>query len=75
MAPIIRAVFGIFWAVSAGFIGFLAYVVVQTEQDPQLIWAWLVMCGLTFISATWLACSIILGHRRKPPAEPRAPDK
>ncbi len=66
MAVIIRSVFGIFWAVSSGFVGFLAYIVIQTEYNPQLIWAWLLMCGFTFISATWLAYNIIFGYQHKP---------
>jgi len=66
MAVIIRSVFGLFWAVSSAFVGFLAYIVLQTEHNPQLIWAWLVMCGFTFISATWLAYNIIFGHQHRP---------
>ena len=66
MATIIRSVFGVFWAASAGFTGFLAYIVIETEHNPQLLWAWLVMCGFTFLSATWLAYNIIFGRRHKP---------
>lgn len=65
MANIIRAVFALFWLIASGFIGFLAYIVVQTEGDPRALWAWLVMCGFTFVSATFLAYTIIFGasHR------------
>jgi len=66
MAAIIKSVFGIFWALSAGFIGFLVYIIIQTENSPQLLWAWLVMCGFAFIAATWLAYNIIFGHHHKP---------
>ena len=62
MANIIRAIFAVFWLVATGFLGFLAYIVVQTESNPQMLWAWLVMCALTFISATFLAYNIIFGH-------------
>lgn len=66
MAIIIRSIFGVFWAVSTGYIGFLAYIVVRTEHNPQLLWAWLVMCGFTLLSVTWLAYNIIFGYRHKP---------
>lgn len=62
MAYLIRAVFGVFWLVATGFLGFLAYIVLQTEANPQMLWAWLVMCALTFVSATFLAYTIIFGH-------------
>ncbi len=65
MANIIRAVFAIFWAVAAAFLGFLAYIVIQTESNPQVLWAWLVMCALTFVSATFLAYNIIFGHHAR----------
>ena len=65
MAAFIKSVFGVFWVISAGFVGFLAYIVLQTEHDPRLIWAWLVMCGFTFISATWLAHNIIFAHHHR----------
>lgn len=65
MAKIIRAVVALFWLIASGFIGFLAYIVIQTEGDPRALWAWLVMCGFTFVSATFLAYTIIFGasHR------------
>jgi len=62
MAYLIRAVFALFWLVAAGFLGFLVYIVIQTEANPQMLWAWLVMCALTFVSATFLAYNIIFGH-------------
>jgi len=62
MANIIRAVFALFWVVATGFLGFMAYIVLQTESNPQMLWAWLVMCSLTFVSATFLAYNIIFGH-------------
>lgn len=72
MAAILRSVIGIFWAASAGFIGFLAYIVIETEHNPQLRWAWLTMCGLTLLSATWLAYNMIFVRRSKP--EPKRHD-
>ncbi|OGR68620.1 MAG: hypothetical protein A2081_03495 [Elusimicrobia bacterium GWC2_61_19] len=65
MANILRAVFALFWLAASGFIGFLAYIVLQTEANPQMLWGWLVMCAFTFVSATFLAYNIILGHRHK----------
>lgn len=65
MANIIRAVFAFFWLAASGFIFSLAYIVVQTEGSPQILWAWLVMCAFTFISATFLAYNIIFGHHHK----------
>lgn len=62
MANIIRVVFALFWVVATGFLGFMAYIVLQTESNPQMLWAWLVMCSLTFVSATFLAYNIIFGH-------------
>ena len=66
MATIIRSIFAVFWAASAGFTVFLAYIVLETEHNPQLLLAWLVMCGFTLLSATWLAYNIIFGYRHKP---------
>lgn len=63
MANIIRGVFAIFWLVSTAFLGFLAYIVLQTEPNPQMLWAWMVMCALSFVSATFLAYNIIFGHQ------------
>jgi hypothetical protein len=63
MANIIRAFFALFWLVSTGFIGYLAYAVLMTEPNPQALWGWLVMCAFTFISATFLAYNIIFGAR------------
>jgi len=65
MANIIRAVFGLFWLVATGFVGFLAYIVLQTEGNPQVLSAWLVMCAFTFISVTFLAYVIIFGAELK----------
>lgn len=66
MANIIRGVFSIFWLVATGFLGFLAYIVIQTEANPQMLWGWLVMCGFSFVSATFLAYNIIFGHHPRP---------
>ncbi len=63
MATIIRAVFSIFWLVASGFLGLLAYIVLQTEANPNILWGWLVMCALSFISATFLAYNIIFSHQ------------
>ena len=65
MANLIRAVFGLFWLAATGFVGFLAYIVLQTEGNPQVLWAWLVMCAFTFVSATFLAYIIIFGAEQK----------
>lgn len=62
MANLIRAVFAIFWLTATGFLGFLAYIVTQTEANPQALWAWLVMCAFSFVSATFLTYNIIFGH-------------
>jgi hypothetical protein len=65
MANIIRGVFAIFWLVSTAFLGYLAYIVLQTESNPQMLWAWMVMCALSFVSATFLAYNIIFGHHSR----------
>ncbi|MDA8244545.1 MAG: hypothetical protein M0025_10560 [Elusimicrobia bacterium] len=71
MANIIRAVFALFWLVSAGFLALLAYIVVQTEPNPARLWGWMVMCGLSFISATFLAYTLIFGgHYGRGPERP-----
>jgi len=62
MANLIRAIFGIFWLAATGFLGLLVYVVLQTEGDPRMLWAWLTLSALSFISATFLAYNIIFGH-------------
>ncbi len=66
MATLIRAVFALFWLVASGFLGLLAYVVIQTEANPAALWGWLVLCAFSFISATFLAYTIIFGGRPKP---------
>jgi hypothetical protein len=65
MANIIRAVFAFFWLMATVFIGYLTYVVLMTEPDPHALWGWLVMCGFTFISVTFLAYNIIFGHHHR----------
>ena len=65
MANLIRSVFSLFWLAASGFVGFLAYIVIQTEGNPQVLWAWLVMCGFTFLSVTFLAYVIIFGGDHK----------
>lgn len=62
----IRAIFALFWLVASGFLGLLAYVVIQTEANPAALWGWLVLCAFSFISATFLAYTIIFGGRNKP---------
>ncbi|MBI5744683.1 MAG: hypothetical protein HY952_09050 [Elusimicrobia bacterium] len=65
MATIIRAVFTLFWLASVSFVGYLAFIVVQTEADPQLLWGWMVMCGFTMVSATFLTYNIVFGQHHK----------
>jgi ABC-type multidrug transport system permease subunit len=62
MALIIRSIFAVFWLTATWFIGYLAYIIIQTERNPQTIWAWFVLCAFTFISATWLAYNIIFAR-------------
>ncbi|MEI7529630.1 MAG: hypothetical protein WCK76_11890 [Elusimicrobiota bacterium] len=62
MATIIHLIVSFFWLIATGFLVFLAYVVFQTEANPQALWSWMVMCGLTFVSATWLAYNCIFSH-------------
>ncbi len=66
MATLIRAVFALFWLAATGFLGLLAYVVIQTEANPAALWGWLVLCAFSFVSATFLAYTIIFGGRPKP---------
>lgn len=65
MATIIRSVFALFWLIATGFIAFLAYILFQTEGDPSVLWGWLVMCGFTFVSVTFLAYNIVFGHHHR----------
>ncbi|MCX5785359.1 MAG: hypothetical protein NTX59_06690 [Elusimicrobia bacterium] len=62
MALIIRSIFAVFWLIATWFIGYLAYIITQTERNPQAIWGWFVLCAFTFISATWLTYNIIFAH-------------
>ncbi|MCG2726628.1 MAG: hypothetical protein L6420_10365 [Elusimicrobia bacterium] len=59
MALVIKSLFGMFWVFSSSFLVYLMYIVMQTESDPRLRWAWLVMSGLTFMAATLLAYIVI----------------
>ncbi|OGS11280.1 MAG: hypothetical protein A2234_03225 [Elusimicrobia bacterium RIFOXYA2_FULL_58_8] len=61
MAKIIRVIVAFSWLVTTGFVVFLTYSTLQTEPNPQALWGWLVMCALTFISATFLAYTTIFG--------------
>jgi len=65
MANIIRAVFALFWLVATCFLGFLAFILIQTEGNPKILWGWLVMCGFTFLSVTFLAYTLIFGHHER----------
>ena len=69
MANLLRGVFAMFWLIASGFLGFLAYIVLQTEGNPRALWAWLAMCGFTFVSVTFLTYNIIFGasHREEAP--------
>lgn len=66
MRGAVKSVFGFFWAVSTAFLAYLAYIVVQAEHDPSIIWGWLVLCGLTFVGATLLASTVFFAA---PPRE------
>jgi phosphotransferase system glucose/maltose/N-acetylglucosamine-specific IIC component len=66
MAIILRLIFAVFWATSAGFTGFLMYIVLETESNPQSILAWLIMCAFTLLSATWLTYNIVFSYRHEP---------
>ena len=66
MAKIIHGVIAFFWLVTTGILAYLTYVTIQTEANPQALWGWIVMCALTFMSATFLAYLTIYGGRRKP---------
>ncbi|MCK5582967.1 MAG: hypothetical protein KAI33_04215 [Elusimicrobiales bacterium] len=59
MALIIKSLFGMFWAFSSSFLVYLIYVVMQTESDPRIRWAWIIMTGFTFMAATLLAYIVI----------------
>lgn len=74
MLPAIKAVFAFFWIFSTCFLVYLAYIVLQTEYKPELIWSWLTMCCLTFIAATWLANNIIFIPDRTPEEPPSDAD-
>ena len=72
MANLIRKVFGVFWLIITGFLAYLAYTVLQTEGNPQTVWGWRALCALTFISVTYLASIVILGHHSTDPDEDEA---
>lgn len=59
MAKLIRGIVAVFWLTASLFLGFMAYVVLQTENDPRKLWGWLTLCALTFVSATFLAYNVI----------------
>lgn len=63
MAMILRGIVGFFWFTATAFIAFMVYVVMQTEVNPQALWGWLVLCALTFCSATFLAYNTLFPHR------------
>ena len=56
----IKAMFGLFWIIASSFLIYLMYIVLQTEGNPNILWAWITMSGLTFAAATFLAYIIIL---------------
>lgn len=66
MAKLIRAVVGFFWLLAVLAIAFLVYSVVSSETDPQVVWGWMVLCGLTFCSATFLAYNAVFSVRHNP---------
>ena len=71
MTLIIKSLFGIFWAFSSSFLAFLIYIVMQTETDPQLRWAWMTMAILTFAGASLLAYIVIsAGSEAAKPLQP-----
>lgn len=59
MALMIKSLFGMFWVFSSSFLVYLIYIVMQTESDPTLRWAWLTMSILTFAGASLLAYIVI----------------
>ena len=69
MATILRGIVGFFWCIATAFIAFMVYVIMQTEVNPQALWGWLVLCGLTFCSATFLAYNAMFSHRGPDAAE------
>jgi Ca2+/Na+ antiporter len=64
MVRIINALVALLWLTATCLTGYLAYIAAQTERSQQTVWAWFVLCGLTFISASWLAYNIILAPHR-----------
>lgn len=63
MRGAVKSIFGFFWAVSTAFLAYMAYIVVQAEHDPAIVWGWLALCGLTFIGATLLASAVFFAGR------------
>jgi hypothetical protein len=73
MALIIKSLFGMFWVFSSTFLVFLIYIVMQTESDPSLRWAWMIMAVLTFAGASLLAYIVIsAGNNTSEPAHEEA---
>ena len=48
-----------FWVFSSSFLVYLIYIVMQTESDPTLRWAWMTMSILTFAGASLLAYIVL----------------
>lgn len=71
MGKLIRAAFFAFWLASTAVIGYLAYSVIQTESDPRALWGWMVMCGFSFISASFLAYAVLFSHHDRHGAHSR----
>jgi len=65
MTRIINSVITLLWLTATCFIGYLAYIVTQTERNPQTLWGWLFLCSLTFISASWLTYNILYTRTRQ----------
>jgi len=65
MVFFIKLIFGIFWFVSALFLGYLIYIVFVTESNSSLIWAWSILCSFTFIGATFLSYLVLFSAKKK----------
>ncbi|MBO4555161.1 MAG: hypothetical protein J5706_00275 [Elusimicrobiales bacterium] len=55
MAKIIRFIIGLAWFITTGFTLFLIFNVIQTEPNQQIVWSWIVVCSLIFLSISFLA--------------------
>ena len=64
MAKIIRIITSIGWLAITALMLFIVFNVIQTEPDQQVVWSWIVVSALVFLSASFLAYVVIFQNPR-----------